>query len=445
MRLQKNAVFNNDDYEKVPILFCIFTKLDTTEKVFKAIRKSKPKKLYISSDGARENKEGEKEKVEYLRKFVCENIDWDCEVFTKFNEKNLGCRRGMETAIDWFFENEEMGIILEDDCLPAQSFFRFCSEVLEKYKDNENVFLINGTNETAKNVSSNSYSFKKITDTAEDIIGLWGWASWRRAWKRHDKKMSHLEKYKKPREIDDNSWDYDEYIKNARIKIFTDQLELILAGKNDTWDLQWKFSVLINDGLCIFPNCNLMTNIGASVSGAVHGIFEYNVGITLPAGDFRFPMEHPTEVLPRPLSAREFRRASFFPLQDGMDFWEMEMTITENIKNISAFLAETKVEISDEQKSEMYRPVVMDGITQLIYLSLLFKEYCKAQKYLYLALSKNLFQEEKNFCVKCQRRDCAAACPSKSVFTYKSQIVINKETCQFCWNCMKACPIVNPR
>jgi len=450
MRIQKNIVCKEDEYEKMPILFTPFCKIETTMKVFNAIKKSKPKKLYVFSDGWRKEKEGERENVEYLRKYVLENINWNCEVFTKFEDKNLGTRFGLEAAFDWFFENEEMGIILEDDCLPAPSFFRFCSELLLKYKDDEQIFLINGTNETAKKVTANSYSFKKVTDFSEDIVGIWGWATWRRAWKKHDKKMSLLKKYERPREIDDNSWDYDEYLKNARIKILTDQMKLISAGKNITWDLQLKFSILINDGLIIVPDCNLVTNLGYGISGTAHGTFEYRIAATLPAGEILFPIEHKSQVLPQALTAREFRRASFFPVLDGMDFWEMEFAITEKIYIINDFLDKTKVAISQEQKNEMYRPVVIDGISQLIYISLLFKEYPKAQKYLYLALLKSILQGEKNFCAKCRRRDCLLACATKSIFPYKTQngesvIGINGKTCEVCWNCMKSCPVVNPK
>ena len=105
------------------VLFLVFNRLDTTKQVFEAIRKAKPPRLYIAADGPRESKEGEAEKVKAVREYVMSNINWDCEVKTLFRDKNLGCKYAVSGAIDWFFENEEMGIILEDDCLPSQSFF----------------------------------------------------------------------------------------------------------------------------------------------------------------------------------------------------------------------------------------------------------------------------------------------------------------------------------
>jgi len=445
MRIQKPNVY--DEYERMPILFTPFCKIEAATKVFNAIKKSKPKKLYVFSDGWRKEKEGEKEKVEYLRKFIVENIDWDCEVFTKFENKNLGVRFGLEAAFDWFFENEEMGIILEDDCLPAPSFFRFCSELLIKYKDEEKIFLINGTNETAKNTSSNSYSFKKITDFAEEVAGIWGWATWRRAWKKHDKKMSFLEKYKKQCDTDCDTLDYEEYLKNARLKFFTKQMELILAGKNSTWDIQLKFSILINDGLIIVPNCNLVMNIGYGVSDVAHGGFEYIASGTLPTGDFLFPIEHKSQISANPLTAKEYIRAAFMPILRDKEFWDVEEMLANKIVEIHNFLA--KSDISNEQKYNMKRQFSSKILEELLKTSLHFKEYPKAQKYLYLALTKSLFQgeDDKDICAKC--RKCIAICPTKSFNLFKENgkivIGIDRKTCEYCWNCMKNCSFVNPK
>ena len=128
------------------VLFLIFNRLDTTKQVFEAIRQAKPPRLYIAADGARSSREGEAEKVQAVREYIIQNIDWECEVKTLFREQNLGCKYAVSGAIDWFFENEEMGIILEDDCLPSQSFFWFCEELLERYKDDMRVWHIGGSN-----------------------------------------------------------------------------------------------------------------------------------------------------------------------------------------------------------------------------------------------------------------------------------------------------------
>ena len=141
---------------ETPILFLIFNRPDTTKQVFERIRELKPKYLYIAADGARENRKNEKEKTELARE-IATNIDWKCEHKILFSEKNLGCKIAVSSAIDWFFENVEQGIILEDDCVPNKSFFQFCEELLKKYKHNEEIMQINGTNILGKSKMEASY------------------------------------------------------------------------------------------------------------------------------------------------------------------------------------------------------------------------------------------------------------------------------------------------
>jgi GT2 family glycosyltransferase len=121
---------------KTAVLFLIFNRPDTTKQVFAAIRKAKPPKLYVAADGPRADNPGEAEKVEQVR-LIATNIDWDCELKTLFRDENLGCGKGVSSAITWFFENEGEGIILEDDCLPSQSFFWYCEELLERYREDK--------------------------------------------------------------------------------------------------------------------------------------------------------------------------------------------------------------------------------------------------------------------------------------------------------------------
>lgn len=143
---------------ETPILFLIFNRPDVTQRVFEEIKKQKPKFLFIAADGPRENKEGELEKCLQTREII-NLIDWDCELKTLFREKNLGCRNAVSSAIDWFFENVESGIILEDDTLPHPDFFRFCEELLIKYKDDERIWLITGTNSLKETDLTGNYSY----------------------------------------------------------------------------------------------------------------------------------------------------------------------------------------------------------------------------------------------------------------------------------------------
>lgn len=232
----------------VGVLFLVFNRLDTTKKVFEEIKKAKPSRLFIASDGPRENKPEEKKIVQEVRKYILDNIDWDCEVKTLFRKKNIGCKYAVSGAIDWFFENVEQGIILEDDCLPSQSFFRFCSEMLDKYKGDKRVMSISGTNfleDKTKNLKK-SYYFS-------GFVHIWGWATWKRAWEKYD-----LEIHKKMdrKNIKQISSGFLNYLQNLK------RINDLKKEKVNTWDYQWKFSIKINNGLVVIPKKNLVENIG---------------------------------------------------------------------------------------------------------------------------------------------------------------------------------------
>ena len=139
---------------KTAVLFLVFNRPDTTKQVFEAICKAKPPMLYVAADGPMAEKAGEREKCERVRR-IATQVDWDCEVKTLFRKKNLGCRVGVSSAIDWFFENEKEGIILEDDCLPSQSFFWFCEELLERYRNDTRVMVISGITFSSVSICSN--------------------------------------------------------------------------------------------------------------------------------------------------------------------------------------------------------------------------------------------------------------------------------------------------
>ena len=158
-----------------PILLLMFNRPNSTERVFTTIRQIQPKQLFISSDGPRNSKAGEKEIVENLQKKILDSIDWPCEVKTLFRKTNLGCKYAVSEAISWFFQQVEQGIILEDDCIPHISFFHYCQELLEIYKENEQIFSISGYNRQRQSKIQEDYFFSKY-------FSSWGWATWKRAW-----------------------------------------------------------------------------------------------------------------------------------------------------------------------------------------------------------------------------------------------------------------------
>ena len=164
---------------KSPILFLIFNRPDTTIKVFEAIKQARPTKLYIAADGPRPSKPNDTLMCSETREIVSQ-IDWECEVKTLFRKNNLGCGKAVSEAIKWFFENEEEGIIIEDDVLPHPDFFVYCDQMLEKYRHVDNVKFISGRNAILGNsIGNESYYF-----TAFNYV--WGWAAWRRTWDIYD-------------------------------------------------------------------------------------------------------------------------------------------------------------------------------------------------------------------------------------------------------------------
>lgn len=240
-----------------PILFLIFNRPDETKQVFEAIRKAAPKKLYIASDGSRDSREDEQSVVITLRKEVMASVDWPCEVHTLFREKNLGCKMAVSGAINWFFENEEKGIILEDDCLPSSSFFSFCEEMLINYADDTRIMSIGGTNyvNTLENdiKYDASYYFSKH-------VHIWGWATWRRAWIHYDVDLSDLEAFRSTDYI--NSALCHSLLKKPLLNTF----QSVKDGKVDTWDHQWVYTVMKCGALSIIPKANMIKNIGFNIN-----------------------------------------------------------------------------------------------------------------------------------------------------------------------------------
>jgi len=237
----------------VPVLLIIFNRPEKVKNLIQALRKVKPKKIFVAADGARDNNLEDLDKCNETRELI-NSIDWDCEIKRKFSDKNLGLSLRMETAIDWFFENNEYGIIFEDDCIPHPDFFRFSYEMLEKYKNNKNVMMVSGTNyQKGIKRGDASYYFSKYAT-------IWGWATWKRAWEFYNKGTTTLPdfiKQNKITEIFDNKKEQDFWINNFKNPYIDPN------GKERlTWATTWAYSLLKNKGLTIVPNVNLVQNIG---------------------------------------------------------------------------------------------------------------------------------------------------------------------------------------
>lgn len=241
-----------------PVLFLVFNRPETTAQVFSTIRAARPKKLYIAADGPRSGRIGEPERVARVRD-IATRIDWPCNVYTLFHERNLGCKRAVSTGIDWFFQHEECGIILEDDCLPHTDFFQFCSVLLERYAKDDRVSAITGNNfQGGRTRGSGSYYFSRYNH-------VWGWATWRRAWRHYDGSITFWPQWR-------GSSDWRKKLPDRTERRYWTQIfDKVYADKIDTWDYPWTASVWHMGGLTATPNVNLVSNIGFG-SDATHTI-----------------------------------------------------------------------------------------------------------------------------------------------------------------------------
>jgi hypothetical protein len=238
----------------VPILFTIFNRPKETSRVFEEIRRVAPKKLFIAADGPRMGHASDFINCELTRK-ACSPIDWDCEVFTKFSEINLGCKISISQAISWFFENVEAGIILEDDCLPSPSFFSFSREMLVKYQNEPRVMQISGNNYLGdKYLFKEDYYFTALND-------IWGWATWRRAWNEFDINMVGYENFKLKNGV-------RKYLQDKSMSNWlTLYLDDAMNPDASVWSSQWVYAIAKNNALTIAPAKNLVENIGFDDQG----------------------------------------------------------------------------------------------------------------------------------------------------------------------------------
>lgn len=234
-----------------PVVLMVFNRPAETAKVFQQIAKAKPRTLFVVADGPRPNRPDDIEKCAAVRQIV-KQVDWDCDLRTNFADTNIGMRKRVPSGLNWVFEQVEEAIILEDDCVPHPTFFKFCAAILEKYRDDHRIMSVTGTYEYTPVRQRYSYHFSKYTN-------IWGWASWRRAWQFYDVDMTLWPL------VRDEKWLYDllgdnEIVLNYWHRIFQKTFDRII----DTWDYQWLFALLVQGGLTVVPNVNLISNIGFS-------------------------------------------------------------------------------------------------------------------------------------------------------------------------------------
>ncbi len=266
-----------------PIALIIFNRPDKTRKLFNIISTIKPKKLFIIADGPRKTIPGESEICEQTRNIV-KNINWKCELFTNYSKENLGCGNRPASGVSWVFEHVDRAIILEDDCVPHPSFFPFCGELLEKYKNDERVMMISGNNfQFGANRTNYSYYFSIFTH-------IWGWATWKRAWDYYDYNISQWPEAKNLNLLDNYFYD------KKHILFWRSLFDKVYSDNNKSyWDYQWLLSCWLQNGLTIIPSVNLVSNDGAGEE-ATH-TKEENEFLNLETYEIGFPLNHPSLII----------------------------------------------------------------------------------------------------------------------------------------------------
>lgn len=266
-----------------PVLFLVFNRPELTERVFQAIRDARPSRLYVAADGPRPWRHGEKDRCDQVR-HVATSVDWPCRVETLFRDTNLGCKLAVSSAITWFFYREAEGIVLEDDCLPSQDFFRYCDELLERYRENEQVMCISGDNFISDQWRpESSYYFSRYAH-------IWGWATWARAWRQYRVEVAQ------PGEAPIDAVLSTALSDSPRARRYwTSVMQKVADGRVDTWDYQWSYTLFRNGGLSCMPQVNLISNIGFGPE-ATHTTDSRNSAANLRPADLPSKLVHPTHV-----------------------------------------------------------------------------------------------------------------------------------------------------
>lgn len=303
---------------KTPVAFIIFNRPERTARVFAEIAKARPAKLLVVADGPRADREGEAEACRATRAII-DRVDWPCEVLRNFVETNLGCKRRVSSGLDWVFEQVEEAIILEDDCLPDQSFFPFCEELLARFRDDERVSMICGSNfQRGKRRSPYSYFFGLH-------VTVWGWASWRRVWRHYDVEM------KRWPELRDTNWLSDLLQNPVALKYWSEVFDDTYRGLHDTWDWQLFFSWWSEGMLAAIPDRNLVSNIGFG-DAATRTRDSLPTMANLPRVAMDFPLKHPPEVsLNREADNCSFKNICPWIVENQNYYWQLRHKFTSSL------------------------------------------------------------------------------------------------------------------
>lgn len=266
-----------------PILFIIFNRPDLAEQSFAKIRQARPSRLFIAADGPRVHLEGESALCDESRQIV-DQVDWPCDVKTLFRAQNLGCRKAVISAISWFFEHVDEGVIIEDDCVADPSFFQFCESLLHHYRNDTRVMLI-----SAESFGSLDFWNKRPSYTFSAMPLIWGWATWKRAWDKYDESLSFMQ-------IPGiEEWLASHLRSENAAKYWMQEFKKVSDGHLNTWDYQWIASIWRQGGLSAHPRTNLLTNIGCDFRGTHTTNPDWEMG-KRKYGSLDSPISHPQDI-----------------------------------------------------------------------------------------------------------------------------------------------------
>jgi hypothetical protein len=282
-----------------PVAFIIFNRPAATRQVFTAIRAARPQQLFVIADAPRTQHPDDIAKCAATRAIIDE-VDWDCQVFKNYANENLGCGLRPASGLDWVFQQVESAIILEDDCLPDPTFFPYCTELLAYYRDDDRIMHISGNNfQFGQQRGEASYFYSRYSLHC-------GWATWRRAWQHFDYDIA------KWQDLQATNW-LETLLDTPAAIVYWRQIfdQVYTTDKSHIWDYQWTFACWQNNGLCIIPQVDLISNIGFNSEGT-HTVRQ-NQFANLPLGEMKFPLKHPSEMI-RDRTADIFVQESKFNL-----------------------------------------------------------------------------------------------------------------------------------
>ncbi len=267
------------------VLLVSFRRPDLTRRVLDVLRRVRPARLYLATDAARPDRPVEAAACAEVRRALDEGVDWPCAVFRDDAPANLGARRRMVSAINWLFEREEAGVILEDDCLPEATFFPFCRELLARYADEPRVMLVAGEHggREGDGTLAESYYFSNYPR-------IWGWATWRRAWARYDEHLPGWETFKR-----DAGGLRAACPHPGEAAEMTHLVELTLAGGLDAWDYQWHIACWQHGGLTVVPRWGQVRNLGFRAD-ATHTTADTHGHLVQGSRPLAFPLVHPAAI-----------------------------------------------------------------------------------------------------------------------------------------------------